>query len=277
MALRPTKVTRTTVAKDEIDEEVEEIIKPPKRGAKPVLEVEDDDEEEEEEVRPAKSSKKAAPAPVVPARKARPIIEEDDDEEEEEEEEVKPVKKTAPISKSPAPAKITTKIVVPPPPAKTAKKVAAPVEDEDEEEEVKQPVKVKSVQTTVVEGLFEKLLLGMEDGKTMSIKKVGDDKWHVSLTEPVAAPTGKNAKFAGQEYWREITSDEFNKWQEDWKQLTYAEKVQKATKAGVKWEQHSNPKVDVMRLTEAYRTHMGIEKYKPEYQTRAARQALRGG
>lgn len=230
-------------------------IRPIKVSRRIVEEPEEEEEiiegdEEEEEVVPTPRKKVVAPAPVV-RRQARQIVEE-------EEEEVAPRKIVPPQAK---------KIVVPVAPTK---KVAPPAEEE--EEEIK-PVRVKSVEATVIDSLFPQLLQSLEAGKSLIISAVGNNKWQISTSEAVVS-SGK--KLSGPEYAQTVFSQEYLDWNDEWRQLTYAEKLEKAAKAKVQWDKHENPKVDVMRLTEAYREHIGVEKYKPEYASRKAREVLRG-
>jgi hypothetical protein len=65
-------------------------------------------------------------------------------------------------------------------------------------------------------------------------------------------------------------------WINTWKAKSYAEKKAYAKKAKIKWEEHADERIDVMRITQAVREAEGIEKYKPEYRSRQARAALRG-
>lgn len=180
------------------------------------------------------------------------LVEEDELEDlEEEEEEVRTPKKFQSKS-SPA---VTKKV--------------APVE-----EELPAKPKIKKVDTVVAEDVLTKILEGMEIGKTVAISRTADNRWELALVDGKSfAATGK---LTGRAFWDEVTSPEFKEWNEMWGQMTFDEKKKAALKAGAKWEPHENPKVEVMRITEAYREHMGVEKYKPQYASRAARAAIRG-
>jgi len=59
-----------------------------------------------------------------------------------------------------------------------------------------------------------------------------------------------------------------------WREFTYEEKLEIADKEDVTWERHENPKIDVMRLTAALRTSRGIDKWRPQYESRKARKNL---
>jgi hypothetical protein len=213
-----------------------------------VDDVEEELDAEEEEVEVAKPARRAA-------RKIEP------EPEEEEEDEPAPVK-----------AKPAAKIAVPVKAA--AKKAAEPEEEEEDEEPAAKPAKVsiRKVDGMVAENVVTKILEAMDQGKSIVITKTDDNQWQFASAEKFKDPD----KLRGKEYWDKVKNPEYEKWMDDWHNLTYAEKVAKAKKAGVKWEAHDNPKIDVIRLTAAMRAHLGIEKYKEEYMSRTARAALRG-
>ena len=60
-----------------------------------------------------------------------------------------------------------------------------------------------------------------------------------------------------------------------WIQLTRDEKRQFAEANTIEWEHSDSEQMDMIRMSEAVRTALGIEKYKPEYATRAARDGLK--
>lgn len=204
---------------------------------------------------------------------------EEDEIEEEEEEEVVPVRKARKMDEAPAPA--TKKVVGKPAPV--AKKAPAPAEESEdeeeyEEEEVSAPkvgkVKVRKVETVVADNVFAQILEGIETGKSVLITRTGDGKWELSLTDG----KGKSSagRLTGKAYWDEVSNPEFTQWNAEWQEKTFDEKKSYAKKLGLKWEEHANPKVEVMRITEAVRNHLGVEKYKEEYRTRSARAAIKG-
>ena len=211
-------------------------------------EVEDDDEVEEEE-----------------------LDDEEEEEEEEEEETPAPVRK----AKVPAPKPAPVKAVPAPAPKPVAKKAPAPLPEDDEEEEKTPaaPVKIKGANAMVVDGLLAGAMTALADGKSLVITALGDNKYSIVMGEAAAKPT---KKLRGAEYAQEVLSPEYIKWMSEWKLKTYDEKVAFAKKIKVTCEAHTTPQINVMRVTDAVRTKLGLEKYKEQYRSRSARAALLG-
>ena len=113
----------------------------------------------------------------------------------------------------------------------------------------------------------------MEEGQVLLISKTDDDTWLMSIGEGQVLSGAQKLK--GKAYWDEVLSPEFQEHNSTWKELTYDEKVKEAKKLKVEWDSHENPKVDVMRITDKVRQHLGISKYKPEYAGRSDRAAIR--
>lgn len=220
-------------------------------------------------------------APAKPVRVSKPVVEEEDldddddledadddleddtDIEEEDDEPVTkktavlpPVKKVAPVVKKPVPAAV--------------------VEDDDDDVEppaAAKPVRVKSVEATIAGASMLELLEGMEVGKSIIISRSADNKWLITNELPKIE---KADGLRGAEYWQEVLDPAYNAWWKEWHNLSQEERIKKAKKAGVTWKEDKDPRVNIMRATEAYRTEMEIEKYKPEYKTRAARARIQG-
>ena len=195
-----------------------------------------DDEEDEEE--------EVTPPKKVVRRKKAVVVEPEEDEDEEDEEEDEPVvttrKSSRRVKKEEAPAPVT-------------KRTAA-------------------VTTTDPIGL---LLNELEAGSVIFLKALGDGEYHMQVSTGAAIAVGPQ-KLTGKAYWDEVLSKEFKDHDEEWKQLSYKEKLAAAKKLKATWESHEDERVDVMRITEAVRTKMGISKYKPEYEDRSARATIRG-
>lgn len=213
------------------------VVKPPVVEEEEILEEEDleDDEEEIEEPEPKKPAR----------RRRRKVVEEptDDDEEEEDEVEEKPVKK------------VTRR--------RTKKKVVEP-----EPEPEPQVANVSDLD------VFYGLLENLDDGATLVITRTGEDTWSVSGGSAAVLASGPQ-KLKGKAYYDEVYSMEFIEHHEMWKQLTASEKKAQAKKLKATWEPHEDERVEVMRVTAAVRAKLGIEKYKEQYQTRAARAAIK--
>lgn len=123
-----------------------------------------------------------------------------------------------------------------------------------------------------------RLLDHMAVGNTLILKRVNETTWKASLTTEEKVTQGRR-KVSGTSYWNEVLSDEFKAHQATWEKLSPEEKVAKAKKEGVVWDEHDEARINIMRLSDAYRQHHGIEKYKPMYSGpngRAMREALKG-
>lgn len=162
----------------------------------------------------------------------------------------------------------------------------APVEEyEDEEKEefpaAKAPVTMPSVRTVnemIADDVFTQMFQAMQDGTSFIITKLESGKWQITSTNIQAVAVSKAAagKLTGKAYWDEVCDPKYVEWSQDWGSLTYAERKARCKKAGVTWVEDKNPKMDAMKMTEAYREKLDIQKYKPEYRTIKARAAIRG-
>lgn len=92
-----------------------------------------------------------------------------------------------------------------------------------------------------------------------------------------ASKIRKSDGLKGKAFTDEVYSDEYKEFQERWQAMSAEEKEAEVKKAKVKWEKHDHPATNAMRMVMAYQDHLGLEKYKPEYASRAARQALKEG
>lgn len=171
----------------------------------------------------------------------------------------------------------------PQPRRRRSRKTKAESEEEDDEEEDDESLddveeyddspRAEFDDGNAISAIFD----AMAEGQIAVLKKVDSRTILMTLTDEDAglSVAAGPRKLSGKEYWQEVLDPDYNEWREEWVELTYEEKVARAKKAKVKWEEHENPKVDVMRLTEAYRKHLGVHKYKPEYRSRSARSAVR--
>jgi len=143
-------------------------------------------------------------------------------------------------------AKRTTKLSVQP---ELAEPVVAEVEP------VVAEVKGDKVDTDA-DSLLRQLFDAVSGGGSVVITKTGESTYTVSATGKAgrAGRAGRPAK-------RGSKTKEYLEFEAEWKALSYEEKVRKAEEAGVEWERHSDPRVDNMRLTMAYRDAMGVAKY----------------
>jgi translation initiation factor IF-1 len=198
---------------------------------------------------------------------------------------------------APAPKKVvatTRKVVVPPPAVKpgakpaakpvvaAAKKVAVParkparpaLEEEVEEDAVPTTLtKVKKIEESQMEILASTLLNTLNNRQTLVITKLDDGKFTIALADAKVMAT-TSGKMRGKEYWDEVLHPDYVAWQTEWKAMTQAEKAALCKKAKVTWEHQTDPRVDAIKMADAYCRAMGISKYKAEYKERKAREAI---
>ena len=216
-------------------------VKRPRKVRPVVKEVEEDilEEELQEEV---------APAPKPRRRRKAKVVEPEPEEEEYDEDEYE--------DEEPEPA----------PKPRRRRKVKV-IEPEPEPE-------LEVAEVTDLD-VFYGLLENLDDGDTLTITRTGEETWTVSSGD--AAPTAPAVqKLRGAAFLDEVCTPEYRAHEEEWTDLTLAEKKQAAKKLKVKWEGHADARVDNIRMTQAVRKHLGIEKFKPQYTGRAARAAIRG-
>jgi hypothetical protein len=251
MAKRRSRRTPKTVVEEELPAE-EELLE-----EEDVEEEFDDEEEEEDAPPPAKKPARRSRSRRKPA--AKPVEEDDEEDEpldEEDEEEAPPAKSSRTTRRK-----------------KDRRQVpAAEVLSADPDDKLGQGSAAELAE------VFYHLL---KSGITLTIRKVGQT-FIISegvIKDDVAdvlSSRGRVRKALTGKQVEEITySDEFKEYYEEWSQLSYEEKVAKAEEEGVEWERHENAKVDLMKLSTAYRIHHGIEKYRPEYQDGKVRKLLR--
>lgn len=232
------RTRRTRTRRRRKDEEV----------AAEVEEVEDDEVEEEEEVEetPKRSRSRRSNRKVI---KDEEPEDEDEDEEEEPEEDPKPARR----SRS----------------RKTSKKAPEPEPEEDEEDE-------DDVEGTGEYPTFEGLLQELVPGNTYQISRVGDEL--VVKVFKGSVPSQKVDKVKGKrgkEYDETVLTEEYQEWIADWREKTSAEKAKYAKKVKANWEEHDHAATNNMRMTMAVLEADGVQKYVPEYDTKAARAQLR--
>lgn len=148
----------------------------------------------------------------------------------------------------------------------------------DDPKDTEYPEKVqgipKKISKLVDNRFFADLIREMEVNKALTIIYKGDNTWKLMIGGPGAV--SKMLQLKGKAYRDEVLSEEFQEHEEEWDELTEAQKIQIAKDAGAEWDEHSISRVNLMRCADAYRKTIGIEKYKPEYSTISARKAIRG-
>ena len=172
-------------------------------------------------------------------------------------------------------------------------------EEEPEEEEAPEPKpksrrrRVKKAKPEVVpepepeaDAVFglDDILLAMQNGQAFVVTRVAECEWQFAPSgEVVAASTGRGRGLKGAEFEKEAYSEDFYKFfYEDasggkaWKAMTSEERYAMADEVGASWTEHENSKTDAMRMGQAVRESLEISKWKPEYESRSARRALKG-
>jgi hypothetical protein len=151
----------------------------------------------------------------------------------------------------------------------------------DEESEViktKRVTKARKIGTNPIEDIMSSL----RDGEALMLKKVGINSYQLSVipNDIIVSKTGfqyLKKGITGKQYWDEVLNPEFIEWSKNWNAMTYSEKLKYTKSKKIVWEPvPDNPRLDVMRMTEAVRKAENIEKYKPEYKKRSARSKVRG-
>jgi len=255
MAIKPRRVVRRQVEEEVEPEEVVEVddegYDVDEDDTDPDVELDVDDEEVDDE-----------PEPEPAHRVARRVVQV-----------ASPTRKVAP---PPAPVKAAAK-PAPKPVAPAAKPVAKPapkpVKQVAEEEVEPKTIKVQKVETMALANLFEGLLTGLHDGQAIIISRRGETTWQLSTSDQIK---GVSVKLSGEAYWDKVTTPEYKEWIEGWTGLDYPAKVKEAKKIGAEWEKHADQRVDLIRISQAVMEKLGIEKYLPDYRTRASRDALKG-
>lgn len=218
-----------------------------RRRSKPVEDYEELEEVEEVEELEDDDEEEEAPAPKSGRRRRAPRVVEDDEYDDEDE-----------VEDAPTPA-----------PKKSAKKPAKKASPKAE------TVDIKKVDDQVAEGVFTELLEAMQDGQAIIAVRLPDNKWQF-ITGDIQTGVTTGPKLRGKEYYDEVQTQQYKDFVEEWGDLTYQEKVKKAKGLKVKWEKHDDKRVDNIRLMLAVREKLGIEKYKPDYINKSARDRLRG-
>lgn len=135
---------------------------------------------------------------------------------------------------------------------------------------------------------FKEVLEAMSTGMSLVIAHTGKNEWEMTLMSGDAVAPAKAAaaadakKLRGDEFWREVLSPEYYSWYyEDagtgkpWSQMTSEEKAAFVEATGVQYAASEDARVNALHQVEALLTQLGIEKYKPEYKSAKARDALK--
>lgn len=143
---------------------------------------------------------------------------------------------------------------------------------------------VESISSHPVEAgdLLLRLIGRLDAGQALTLVRKSDDSWEImtgtAIPPTMSAIVRKKFKMTLQEWEDEVFSGEYKTHLAAWQKLDEKGKLSLVKKAGVSWNESADPRVNLLNATMAYRTHLGLNgdnKYKPEYQEKAARDALR--
>jgi len=177
----------------------------------------------------------------------------------------------------------------------------AKVEAETDEIEIAEPTAeapvddVKSVPMANVTGLLMELdvvMSALRNGEVLNITKIGGGMYVLShgsdvgskVSRPVDVPGKPQVPVLKGMAWREeVQTLEHFKWMYKdtgngtaWHDMTVDAKYEFAEEVGAEWDVHETERVDIIRMVRAVKAKLGLEIYKPEYQSRTVRNALRG-
>ncbi len=131
----------------------------------------------------------------------------------------------------------------------------------------------KKFRKTLEERFLFDLIEVLEVNQSLIIVRKSDNTWTLGLGGPIMAD--KMFRLSGKAYLDEVLSYEYQAHMEGWGEFSGEEKIQVASRAGTEWDEHNNPRINLLRCGDAYRKLLGIDKYKPKYNTIAARRSVR--
>jgi hypothetical protein len=197
----------------------------------------------------------ATPAPVA-KKVAKPVEPEPDDDEDYVEPDVAPTPKKAVVKAKPV------------------------VKAEDDGDEAPQPkVAVRKVDAVVLDNVLSNVMELLSAGQAVLITKMDESHWSIGpagIGQTKAVTAAASGKLRGADFYAEVYTPEYVAFDEEWSNMTYSEKQAKAKKLGVTWQEDKSQQINLMRMVQAVRESMGISKYKSEYASSKARNAIRG-
>lgn len=165
-----------------------------------------------------------------------------------------------------------------PKPARRGRKAKAVLEPEEVADEDGPGLFVESDMATFIDSV------GV--GQSVVATRIDDDTWSFAIVAGgapvVAKATGRGLR--GKAYAEEVLTEEFLHFDnvdaaesgKSWREMTVEEREELAAEFDVEIDE-DRPKVRAMQLKPALMAALGIEKYKDEYKSRAARKALKDG
>lgn len=130
--------------------------------------------------------------------------------------------------------------------------------------------------------LFAGLINKLTEGQAITITRLSANSCTITIGTAVVSSAGqtakRKAKMTYDQWTKEVYSEEYQEHVKLWEGLTEAQKLKMVKDAGVAFKAEADKRVHLMNATMAYRASLGFGgdgKYKPDYQDKAAREAIR--
>ena len=140
---------------------------------------------------------------------------------------------------------------------------AVPVPESDERGKL---VILDNVLMDIVEKIVDK-------GKAVVISRGRGSDFLIHAEDESEFSIGRAATW--DEYNKTVLTPEYLEWTVKWDKMTMEEKLEFAEEMKATWEEHKEPRINSMRMAQAVRESLSIQKYLDNYNTRSARRAIR--
>lgn len=117
------------------------------------------------------------------------------------------------------------------------------------------------------------VLNDLKVGHAVVITREDKEKYSMRVLETdefSAKPTMSKAEYLGIVY-----TEAYTEFERSWGVKSAEERLAYAKKKKIEWDEHDDHRINMLRLTQAVREAEGIEKYKPEWNTKAKRSKIR--
>lgn len=191
------------------------------------------------------------------------------------------------VKVAPTPVARTPRVVPPAPqPVKrepVARRNAAPVAKVvvDDQAVDNTPIETEVVVNNSLGAVVDEIVKRLNVGQHVGLVRLSEGSVSVFFmnedVSKLSAPVKKRPGVVGTKFDQITQTDEYKEHQVKWAAMSLAEKQAYAKKVKAVWEVSADERVNNMKMSVAVMAALGIQKYKPEYQTQAARNALRDG
>jgi len=113
----------------------------------------------------------------------------------------------------------------------------------------------------------------VDRGKAVVISRGRGSDYLIHAEDESEFSIGRAASW--DEYNKIVLTPEYLKWASKWDKTTTEEKLEFAEEMKAEWENHKEPRINSMRMAQAVRESLNIQKYQDKYNTRGARRAIR--